>query len=90
MVRVTSTVHLNGGGCGVANKAAQNCTGMDGSLFAESALDSGLTIDDTIGVAGMRRSLFFSPRTTHPPLNPQKLLSLRGSTPESMDDKGVS
>lgn len=82
MIRDTSNVHLDGGDCGGASKTAQNCKGMVGTLFVESALDSGLTIDDTIGAAGTRRSLFLSPRMTRPSLNPQTLLPLRRSTPE--------
>jgi hypothetical protein len=82
MLREASNIHLNGGGCSAADNSAQNCTGAEGSLFVESSLDTGLTIDTTIGAAGTRSSLYLSPRTVRPPLNPPKLLSSRKSAPE--------
>lgn len=75
----TSTISLDSGNC---SATYENCSGWDGTLSVESALDTEVTVDHTIGAEGTRSSLYLKPRTKRPPFNPRKLLTTTKSGPE--------
>lgn len=77
-----SNVSLTGGNCSVAETTMQNCTGEEGSLFIDSALDTDLIVDRDIGAEGTRSSLHLRPREIRQPPNSHTLLQSTQSAPE--------
>jgi len=80
----SSTISLDGGNCSDTVNKQHNCTGGEGTLYIEAALeDTELMVDNTIGAEGTRSSLHLKPRRNQPPpFNSQKLLSSTRSAPE--------
>ncbi|KAL7543301.1 hypothetical protein ACHAXR_012700 [Thalassiosira sp. AJA248-18] len=75
------TISLDGGTCSITGEP-RNCTGEDGTLLVESALDTELIVDHTVGAAGTRSSLHLRPRAMRPPFNPRNLMFSTQSGPE--------